>query len=151
MNADSLYSFPATMASLPAVLALLRGHEGAVGSEALLRAETALEELLTNTVVHGQAQVDPAARVWVGVEVEGETCTLRYEDTRGAFDPNSKIAEAVERTLTPLDQRSPGGLGLLMVYRMADAMSYERRGERNCVALKFGPRSTVPSDGGSTN
>lgn len=146
MSADSLYSFPASMSSLPAVLALLQGLEGAVGSEALLRAETALEELLTNTVVHGQAQADPDARVWVGVDVQGETCVLRYEDTRGAFDPNVKIAEAVERTHTPLEQRSPGGLGLLMVYRMADAMRYERRGERNCVELKFGPRATVPSD-----
>jgi hypothetical protein len=38
-----------------------------------------------------------------------------------------------------------------MVYRMADAMTYERRGERNCVALRFGPRSTEPSDGRPTN
>ncbi len=147
MSADSLYSFPARLTSLPEVLGLLRSKAGPLGPDALLRAETALEELLTNTVMHGQTPHDPDARVWVGVAWADGACTLAYQDTSGAFDPHPKIAEAMERTLNPMDQRPPGGLGLLMVYRMADAFRYRHAGGRNCVELVFRARpSDAPPD-----
>lgn len=145
MSVEPLYSFPARMSSLPDALAVLRQAAGGIGQDALLRAETALEELLTNTVVHGGAQHDPQALVWLGVAWADGACTLRYEDTRGAFDPHPKIAEALERTLNPMDQRPPGGLGLLMVYRLADGFRYERADGRNRVELVFRPR---PAAGG---
>lgn len=145
MAAESLYNFPARMAALPKVLQLLRAQAPELGSDALLRAETALEELLTNTVVHGQAGTDPQSEVWVGVQWQGESCVVRYQDARAPFDPQPRIDEAMGRTLNPMDQRPPGGLGLLLVFRMADAFRYAHREGRNCFEMEFRPRAPVPS------
>ena len=140
MSVEPLYSLPADLSALPQALAVLREAAGELGHEALLRAETALEELFTNTVMHGGAQHDPQARIWVGARWADGALTLRYEDARRAFDPHSKIAEALEHTQHPMEQRPTGGLGLLMVYRMADNFRYRHADGRNCVELVFRPR-----------
>ena len=140
MDGESLYRFPARMESLEAMLALMRPHAASVGEEPLLRAETAIEELLTNTVVHGGATRNPQACVWLAVKLEGAACVLQYQDSQLPFDPQAHIAEAMQRTANPMDQRPPGGLGLLMVYRLADGFRYQRDGDRNCVDLLFKSR-----------
>ena len=109
-----------------------------VGEAPVLRAETAVEELLTNTVMHGCAAHDPPAGVWLAAAVSaGGALTLQYQDTCDAFDPKPKIAEALSRTTHPMEQRPPGGLGLLMVYRLADEFRYVRHDGRNCIDLAF--------------
>lgn len=125
------------------MLALLRPHAAAVGEEPLLRAETAIEELLTNTLVHGEAIHNPHACVWLAVTLEDGACALQYHDTQLPFDPHTQIAAALERTTNPMDQRPLGGLGLLMVYRLADGFRYQRAGDRNCVDLLFKSRLAV--------
>ena len=140
MEGESLYRFPARMESLESMLALLRPHAASVGEEPLLRAETAIEELLTNTLVHGEAIGNPQACVWLAVKLEDRACALQYQDTQLPFDPHARIAEAMQRTANPMDQRPPGGLGLLMVYRLADGFRYQRQGDRNCIDLLFKSR-----------
>ena len=67
-------------------------------SEAVvLRLETALEELLTNTVVHGHSDQVPASEVWIGITAHGGGLSLCYEDALGAFNPEVKIDEALKR------------------------------------------------------
>lgn len=94
---------------------------------AVLRAETAIEELLTNSVVHGAGARSPGARIWLGVAASGAALKLRYEDNGPAFDPLPVVALALQYSGNPLEQRSAGGLGLLMVYRLADAFLYTDR------------------------
>ena len=140
MEEESLYRFPARMQSLDAMLDLLRPHTATVGEEPLLRAETAIEELLTNTVVHGEAARSPQASVWLSVHPVNGACTLQYQDQQLQFDPHARIAEAMQRTENPMDQRPLGGLGLLMVFRLADDFRYQREGDRNCIELLFKSR-----------
>lgn len=137
MNAVSLYSFPARMESLADMLALVKTVSLGAEAAAALRAETALEELLTNSLVHGAAGVLSEAPIWFGAAGSGEGLTLRYEDAFAAFDPMPKIEEALHRTANPMDQRPLGGLGLLMVYRLADEFRYVRDNGRNCMHLSF--------------
>ena len=126
------------MESLEAMLVVVRAAAVDVGGAPVLRAETAVEELLTNTVMHGAAAHDPQAGVWLAAAVSvGGALTLQYQDTCDAFDPKPKIAEAVSRTTHPMEQRPPGGLGLLMVYRLADEFRYARLDGRNCIDLAF--------------
>ena len=140
MHEESLYRFPARMESLDAMLELLRPHATVVGEEPLLRAETAIEELLTNTVVHGEATRSPLASVWLSVQLVEGACALQYQDKQLPFDPHAHISEALLRTTNPMDQRPAGGLGLLMVYRLADGFRYQRDGDRNCIDLVFRSR-----------
>ena len=103
----------------------------------MLRVETAVEELLTNCVVHGGAASVPRSEVWIGATAHAGGLSLRFEDAFAAFDPAGKIGEALRRTTNPLDQRPLGGLGLLMVYRLADEFRYSREGDRNRIDLSF--------------
>lgn len=111
---------------------------------AWLRAETALEELLTNTIVHGQPPQLPAPSVWLAATGNDNVLALRYEDACAPFDPLARIDEALRRTANPMEQRPPGGLGLLMVFRLADAFDYRHEQGRNRIALRFTGRANGP-------
>lgn len=144
MTAAPLYRFPAQMESLEAMLAHVKAACSGTEPAAALRAETAVEELLTNSVVHGAAGRNTQTPVWLAVKASGEALKLRYEDAFEAFDPTSKIQQALEQTSNPIEQRAIGGLGLLMVYRLADEFRYVRENERNRTDLSFrgrGPRA----------
>ncbi|MFO1195156.1 MAG: ATP-binding protein [Rhodoferax sp.] len=131
------------MESLPALLQALRQDAAAAPEDVVLRAQTALEELLTNSVTHGHASAQTGSQVGLSVRCHGGAVYLRYEDDLAAFDPADKLREALQRTENPLDQRPPGGLGLLMVYRLADEFRYARDGQRNCMDLAFQVRPVV--------
>lgn len=141
MTLARLYSFPAQMESLNALLAYLRAMSLGTQPTAILRAETALEELLTNSVVHGGAALAARPSVWLGVSARAGILRLRYQDAADAFDPLPMIDLALHRSTTPMEQRSVGGLGLLMVYRLADAFSYAHANNRNCIDLTFRARA----------
>lgn len=131
------------MESLPAMLRHARQLAGDTSEAVVLRMETALEELFTNTVVHGRSGLVAASEVWMGVSPGQGGLRLCYQDSLAAFNPDAAIAEALRRTVSPLDQLPLGGLGLLMVYRLADEFSYRREGGRNCTLLVFQVRPAM--------
>ena len=106
-------------------------------SEPMLRVETALEELLSNSVTHGGGVAGaPASDIWLGAALDGGRLQLRFEDGFAPFDPMDQIDQALRRAANPLAQR-PGGVGLMMVFRMADGFSYQRADGRNRIDLVF--------------
>lgn len=145
MRDEPLYSFPARLESLGAMTALLQSMAPVCETTTLLRAETALEELLTNSIVHGQAARLPSASIWLAARGQDDMLRVRYEDALAAFDPMARIDEALLRTANPLQQRPPGGLGLLMVFRLADAFHYRHENGRNRIELAFTGRAIVPA------
>ncbi len=118
-------------------------------STALLRAETALEELLTNSILHGHAAQTRAASVWLAASGGDDGVQLRYEDAFARFDPMARIDEALRRTVNPMEQRPPGGLGLLMVFRLADGFDYQHVQGRNRIDLRFTGRAIVSPAAGT--
>ena len=104
------------MESLAPALAYLKQASSGADPATALRAETALEELLTNSVTHGGAGQLVSASVWLGVAVHGEVLRLRYEDACPAFDPLPVIESALQLIQNPAEHRPVGGLGLLMEY-----------------------------------
>ena len=128
------------MESLDAMAAYLKSVATTLASATVLRAETALEELLSNSVVHGGALDQPASEVWLSALARADGLLLRYEDPFAPFDPMAKIDEALRRATKPMEQQPAGGLGLLMVFRMADEFRYLREGEHNRIDLLFAAR-----------
>lgn len=125
------------MESLATALAYLKNASFGADPAAALRAETALEELLTNSVVHGGAGSANQPFIWLGAAVEAGVLKLRFEDACATFDPLPFVEVALQRTQNPMEQRPVGGLGLLMVYRLADEFRYVRENGRNCIDLSF--------------
>jgi anti-sigma regulatory factor (Ser/Thr protein kinase) len=114
-------------------------------STALQRAETALEELLTNSIVHGRSARLPEPVVWLAAHGNDGALHVRFEDACAAFDPIARIDDALRRTASPMDQRPAGGLGLLMVFRLADACAgLSRPSSKASTARAIG--MSTPSD-----
>jgi anti-sigma regulatory factor (Ser/Thr protein kinase) len=94
--------------------------------------ELALEEVFMNVVMHGS---EPGRTPWVEVALDGgaaESVAMTVEDDGPRFDPLSLPPPDLS---AGLDQRPVGGLGVFLVRRMMDTVSYQRVGARNQLRM----------------
>lgn len=97
--------------------ALDYGLEGARVAEV----ELAVDEAITNIIVHGYAHRDGTVRLQV--TREGETVAVILRDDAGPFD----VREAPRPDLSlPLAQRPVGGLGVHLIEQSVDEIRYRR-------------------------
>jgi serine/threonine-protein kinase RsbW len=97
-----------------------------------LRLTLLVEELFTNTVVHGHG-AESEAPVHLALEVQPSRVVLTYEDTAPAHDPFAVVnpPPGTER----VEERPVGGLGVLLVAAMAERVQYARAGDKNRICL----------------
>jgi anti-sigma regulatory factor (Ser/Thr protein kinase) len=127
-------TFPARRDALPQVDAFLGEVcvAAGLGRETCLRLTLLVEELFTNTVVHGHG-ADSEAPVRLECEVSPGRVALTYEDSGPAHDPFARvIAPDAEASV---EERLVGGLGVLLVRAMAQQVEYRRAGDRNLISL----------------
>lgn len=91
----------------------------------------ALEELLNNTVRHGFAGRE-GGEVAIEVELRTDRLSVTLTDDGQPFNP---LGVAAPDTALPVAERQIGGLGIHLVRRMMDDISYVRRTDRNVVIL----------------
>ena len=89
----------------------------------------AAEEVITNVIRHGRAG---DTTVLVRVEVLPERVRIEVKDHSIAFNP---LEHPPPDTGLSLDQRRPGGLGILLVRRIMDHTEYQRRDAMNCFTM----------------
>jgi anti-sigma regulatory factor (Ser/Thr protein kinase) len=133
-------TFPARRDALPRVDAFLgEVCTGAgLGRDTCLRLTLLVEELFTNTVVHGHGG-DSEAPVRIECEVSPGRVALTYEDTGPAHDPFARVI--TPDTGAGVEERPVGGLGVLLVSEMAQQVEYQRAGDRNRISLVIATRS----------
>jgi anti-sigma regulatory factor (Ser/Thr protein kinase) len=129
--------FPARRDALPQVEAFLAEVCVAAGftREACLRMTLLVEELFTNTVVHGHGG-DSDAPVRLAFDVTPERIALVYEDTGPPYDPFAGLAGP--DPAASVQDRPVGGLGLYLVSAMAQEVEYRRAGDCNRISLVIG-------------
>jgi serine/threonine-protein kinase RsbW len=127
-------TFPARRDALPQVDAFLGEvcGEAGLGRQTCLRLTLLVEELFTNTVVHGHG-ADSEAPVRIECEVSPGRIALIYEDTGPAHDPFARVV--APDTDADVENRPIGGLGVLLVSEMAQQVEYQRAGDRNRISL----------------
>ena len=92
----------------------------------------ALDELITNVVMHGFGGVkDPEIRVTLRIET-GKLVLIMEDDGR-PFDPTE---DSKPDLTSAVAERPIGGLGLHLVKNFADRLSYEFTGGRNRVTVE---------------
>ena len=91
----------------------------------------AIDELLANSLSHGQTGRDPCS-VTVEVELDQERLTVILTDDGTPFDPFA--SDAPDTTLS-IEERPIGGLGIHLVGKLMDQVSYQRRDGHNVVVL----------------
>ncbi len=94
----------------------------------------ALEELITNTVIHGQFDNLGQPRIYIDLRVENQTVFLVVESDGRPFDPTQ---DTHPDTTSELDSRPIGGLGLHLVKSQADRISYAYINDRNRLQLEY--------------
>jgi anti-sigma regulatory factor (Ser/Thr protein kinase) len=102
------------------------------------RLELALHEVLANVLTHGgsAARAEPI-RICIEIRVEAKVREARVEvmDAGIPFDPTCAPGHIRPKTLA---EAPLGGLGLPLIRRCSDWMSYRRAGDRN--HFMFGAR-----------
>ncbi|WP_462319900.1 ATP-binding protein [Halochromatium sp.] len=92
-----------------------------------------VEELLVNIVNHGYGGAS-APDVEVDIELQPQRLIIEVSDAAPPFDP---LTQAIEPdTEAELDDRPIGGLGIHLVKRLTDAISYRRVDGRNHLRLE---------------
>ena len=91
----------------------------------------ALDELLTNTISYGFAGRD-GGEVAIAVELGADRLSVTVSDDGRPFDP---LSAAAPDTAGSVAERQMGGLGIHLVRRMMDEVSYHRRADRNVVVM----------------
>jgi serine/threonine-protein kinase RsbW len=93
-----------------------------------------LDEMLTNVAGHGGNTAQPAS---IRVEVRPDRVSTEILDAGAAFDPRTVTAPDIGAAA---EDRQVGGLGLMLVQRLACELGYERRGERNWTTFSVARR-----------
>ncbi|MYD72445.1 MAG: ATP-binding protein [Acidobacteria bacterium] len=92
----------------------------------------ALDELITNSVMHGFTGVgDP--HIDIGLLVEGNSLKLTVKDNGAPFDPTADTDPDLDSSL---EDRRIGGLGLHLVKSFANRIHYEYVDGQNCLTLE---------------
>jgi serine/threonine-protein kinase RsbW len=99
------------------------------------RLELALEEVLMNIVWHAYGD-SGEGEMTVRASRNGDEVTLVFEDSGPPFDPLQAAAPPVPASV---DEAKVGGLGLVLLRRVASALRYERRDGRNRLEVLLRP------------
>ena len=130
--------FAADMKALPELVAFAAAASREAGFDGVVRlfVELIIEELFTNTVVHGYGG-DSEQPVWVSVAGKDGKLSLTYEDAAPPCNPLALPAPAMD---VPVEARRVGGLGMPLVKALSESTSYMRRSGRNRLTLIVAPR-----------
>jgi anti-sigma regulatory factor (Ser/Thr protein kinase) len=99
-----------------------------------LRLVLVLEELFTNTVMHGHRR-DCDAPVLIAVQASGTHLHLRYADNAPPFDPLHYLKTAAAEP--DVEREHPGGWGLRLVAEMAEHFDYAHADGFNHLTLRL--------------
>ena len=95
-----------------------------------------------NFVRHARPQSEGESLLaWLEVSCSGGSLHLCFEDSAAPFDPFAGLDSVLEALEQPLELRSEGGVGRLLIRQLADTARYSRINGRNRIELSFAPRS----------
>jgi anti-sigma regulatory factor (Ser/Thr protein kinase) len=105
---------------------------GDVPRKTCLRLTLLVEELFTNTVMHGHGR-DTEAPIHLSVDLGADSIVLTYEDTAPPHDPFATVR--VPDDTVGVEDRPVGGLGVWLIAAMAERIQYAHVGGRNRISL----------------
>ena len=91
------------------------------------RLRAAVEEAVANVIHYGQATT-----ITLQAEKTDGQLLITIDDDGLPFDPTQGSATDLS---IPTDQRPPGGMGIIMLQRMTDGLSYQRTDGHNILTL----------------
>jgi len=107
----------------------------ALPRETMLRLNLIVEELFTNSALHGYGG-ECDRPIWVGLSGAGTAVELCYEDAAPAYDPLARLQSGYVSSVTAtITGRPIGGLGVFLVAQLAHTARYSREDDRNRLVV----------------
>ncbi|HSW15339.1 MAG TPA: ATP-binding protein [Solimonas sp.] len=130
---STTHYFPAREDALAGLLEFVEasGRDWQLPPETLLKLRLIAEELFTNSARCGA----PGEHVAVSIGREEDRVSFRYEDSGIAQNPFDRLDRG--HLTQPVADRPIGRLGLVLIDGLAEDVSYERRGGRNCFLIRL--------------
>ena len=126
----------ACMEKLEQVLDFIRRplNEAKADVKRIMKIELACEEVFANIVAYAYADTAGTATISVEItEAPVKTVHISFSDNGTAYDPLEHKDPDVGLTA---EERDIGGLGIFLVRKTMDEVSYERRGDKNVLTIK---------------
>ena len=142
INAEKTWHVPNRMEALAEAAKEIFAWLGALplSSRAKYFAGLAVEEIVTNTIKYGYDDEGPHV-VDIRISVNRDHLTLVFEDDGHPFDPTKRPAPNIEALV---ESQKVGGLGIELVRRMCEKMTYDRENNVNRLVLRI--RRLQPDD-----
>lgn len=102
-----------------------------VSVDVTYKTHLALEEMCTNTIKYGYND-QAAHEIVVHLRYKPDALTIRIEDDGHEYNP---LTAPEPDTSKPLAERPIGGLGILLVRKSVDSMTYTRKDGRNILEM----------------
>ena len=117
---------------IPAVSARLDGAMKTAGfsQEAILDTQLAVEEAITNVIVHGYRR--PGCAITVICRVTLHRAEIQLVDSAPPFNPLSLPEPDIE---ADVEERQIGGLGIYLLRQVMDEISYRYENGKNILVL----------------
>ena len=93
----------------------------------------AMEEAFVNVAHYAYEGQEGTGKAWVSLSFEGDEVTIVLKDKGMAFDPLSMSDPDIKATA---EERAIGGLGIYMIKKSTDSVSYERKDGTNILTMK---------------
>jgi anti-sigma regulatory factor (Ser/Thr protein kinase) len=97
-----------------------------------LKLQLAIEEMATNVVLYAYPE-GTSAEITLTAESDDKQLVFVLSDTGKPFDPTAK--EDADIIANPMD-REQGGMGILIVKKIMNEVSYQRLGDENRLTMK---------------
>lgn len=119
-------TFPGTEDSLEAIrnYAAKAAEAAGLDRRATYNLCLAVDEIATNVVQHGYKEAGLMGPIRMGASVEDGKLVVRMEDRGKSYDPAKHQVPRPEDLTLPLEQRSVGGLGILLAQKSVDDLQY---------------------------
>jgi anti-sigma regulatory factor (Ser/Thr protein kinase) len=95
--------------------------------------QVALDEVVSNVVHHGTRQAGEEGRIAIELHLQGDQLEMVVVDDGTPFDP---LQVPEPDTSQAVEDRPVGGLGILIVRRLMDEITYDRAGGRNRLTMR---------------
>jgi anti-sigma regulatory factor (Ser/Thr protein kinase) len=127
-------TLPGNLGSLAAISDMVVEQAALAGlnNHVAYQLRLAVDELATNSIVHGYEEQGLTGDVTVIAELSDTALKITVEDAAVPFDPLVRDLKQIEETFDdPLHERPMGGLGVYFVLQAVDEFNYQRADGRN--------------------
>jgi serine/threonine-protein kinase RsbW len=124
---------PARLDSIRQVIGLASelAKQAHLSDKAIYQCRLALDEACMNIIEHAY-EFDPSGEIEVVIEASGGRCTIQLTDFGASYYPNTVPDPAVGK---PIEEVTPGGLGLYLMRRVMDEVRYIPGPRSNCLVM----------------